>query len=71
VAVAIRLRKEIEGEGWLIAAGILSILFGAFLVIRPAAGALALLWLIGAFAVVFGVIVIALGFRLKSLASAS
>jgi len=71
VAVAIRLRKEIEGEGWLIAAGILSILFGAFLVIRPAAGALALLWLIGAFAVVFGVMVIALGIRLKSLASAS
>jgi uncharacterized membrane protein HdeD (DUF308 family) len=69
VAVAIRLRKEIEGEGWLIAAGLLSIVFGLFLSLRPAAGALALLWLIGSFAIVFGIIVIALGFRLKGLAS--
>jgi uncharacterized membrane protein HdeD (DUF308 family) len=71
VAVAIRLRKEIKGEGWLIAAGILSILFGVFLAVRPAAGALALLWLIGSFAIMFGIIVIALGFRLRGLASAS
>jgi uncharacterized membrane protein HdeD (DUF308 family) len=67
VAVAIRLRKEIEGEGWLIAAGLMSILFGAFLVLRPAAGALALLWVIGSFAIIFGILLIALGFRLKSL----
>ena len=71
VAVAIRLRKEIEGEGWLIAAGIMSIVFGLFLALRPAAGALALLWLIGSFAIVFGVVVIALGFRLRRFASAS
>lgn len=71
VIVAIRLRKEIEGEGWLIAAGILSIVFGLFLSMFPAAGALALLWLIGSFAIVFGIIVIALGFRLRGLAHAS
>jgi len=67
IVVAIRLRKEIEGEGWLIVAGVLSVLFGLFLYARPGAGALALLWLIGTFALVLGVILIALGFRLKSL----
>jgi len=70
VIVAIRLRKEIEGEGWLIAAGILSVLFGLFLSMFPAAGALAVLWMIGSFAIVFGIIVIALGFRLRGLAHA-
>ena len=67
IAVAIRLRKEIEGEGWLIAAGALSVLFGLFLYARPGAGALALLAVIGVFAMVFGVILIALGFKLKGL----
>jgi uncharacterized membrane protein HdeD (DUF308 family) len=71
VIVAIRLRKEIQGEGWLIAAGILSIVFGLFLSMFPAAGALALLWMIGSFAIVFGIIVIALGFRLRGFAHAS
>jgi len=70
VIAAIRLRKEIRGEGWLIAAGILSIVFGLFLAMFPAAGALALLWMIGSFAIVFGIIVIALGFRLRGLAHA-
>jgi uncharacterized membrane protein HdeD (DUF308 family) len=68
VAVAIRLRKEIEGEGWLIAAGLMSILFGVFLFVRPAAGALALLWVIGTFAMIFGIVLIALGFKLKGFA---
>ena len=70
VIAAIRLRREIRGEGWLIAAGILSIVFGLFLAMFPAAGALALLWMIGSFAIVFGIIVIALGFRLRGLAHA-
>lgn len=70
IAVAIRLRKEIEGEFWLILAGALSVLFGLFLYARPGAGALALLWMIAGFAIVFGVISIALGFKLKSRAAA-
>lgn len=65
IAVAIRLRKEIQGEGWLIAAGALSVLFGLFLFARPGAGAVALLTVIGVFAMIFGVILIALGFKLK------
>ena len=65
IVVAIRLRKEIEGEGWLIAGGVLSVLFGLLLYARPGAGALALLWMIGGFALVLGVILIVLGFKLK------
>ena len=67
IFVAISLRKEIQGEGWLIAAGALSVLFGLFLYARPGAGALAVLAVIGVFAVVFGILLIALGFKLKGL----
>jgi uncharacterized membrane protein HdeD (DUF308 family) len=62
---AIRLRKEIEGEWLLIANGVLSILIGLIMFFYPAAGALALVWLIGVYALVFGGILVALAFRLK------
>ena len=67
IFVAVQLRKEIEGEGWLIAGGALSVLFGLFLFARPGAGALALLWMIGAFAILFGIITVVVGFKLKGL----
>ena len=66
VVAAIALRKEMEHEWLLAASGVLSILLGIFLVLSPGAGALALLWAIGAFAIAAGVLMIALGFRLKS-----
>jgi uncharacterized membrane protein HdeD (DUF308 family) len=62
---AIQLRKEIEGEWLLILGGLLSIVFGAILIIQPGAGALALVWMIGWFAILVGCIHIALAFRLK------
>jgi uncharacterized membrane protein HdeD (DUF308 family) len=65
IIVAVRLRKEIEGE-WLMAlGGVLSIAFGALLAVHPVAGALSVVWLIGAYAVFFGALLIALGFRLR------
>jgi uncharacterized membrane protein HdeD (DUF308 family) len=70
IVVAIQLRKEIQGEGWLIAGGVLSVLFGMFLYARPGAGALAVLWTIGTFAVLLGIIAVVLGFKLKRLAAA-
>jgi len=70
IIVGFQLRNELRGEGWLIASGALSVLFGLIVCARPGAGAMAVLWMIGAFAVLFGVINIALGFKLKSFKSA-
>ena len=65
---AIRLRKEIDDEWYLILSGVISVLFGIGVMMAPGAGALALLWVIGIYAVVMGVILVALAFRLKKLA---
>ena len=65
IAGAIRLRKEIDNEWWLIAVGVISILFGVILVVAPGAGALGLLFTIGFFAALHGVMLIMLAFRLR------
>lgn len=67
VAAAIRLRKEIEGEWWLALSGILSIIVAFTLWAFPGAGALSLVWLIGSYAVVFGISLIGLGFKMRGL----
>ena len=66
IAAGIRLRKEIEGEFWLILGGVLSMVFGIFLLLRPGVGALAVVWLIGGYAIVFGIVAILLAFRLRA-----
>ena len=66
IAAAIQLRKEMEGEFWLGLAGVASIVFGGYLLARPGVGALAVAWMIGAYAVMFGVMLIALGFHVKA-----
>ena len=67
IAAAIQLRKFIKGEWLLALAGVASVLFGFALLLNPSAGAIALVWLIGAYAIVFGVLLIGLGLRLHSL----
>jgi uncharacterized membrane protein HdeD (DUF308 family) len=63
---AVRLRREIEGEWALILGGVLSVIFGVVLVVLPGPGILALVWLIGAYAVVSGVLLIVLAFRVRN-----
>jgi uncharacterized membrane protein HdeD (DUF308 family) len=67
---AIRLRQEIEGEWALIVGGILSVIFGVLLAVMPGVGILALVWLIGAYAVISGVLLIILAFRVRNRAEA-
>ena len=62
---AIRLRKQIENEWLLILAGLLSVLFGLAVLVAPGAGAVALVWLIGAYAIAFGILMVALSLRLR------
>jgi uncharacterized membrane protein HdeD (DUF308 family) len=62
---AIRLRREIDNEWTLGLGGLLSVLFGVVLFVAPAVGILALGWLIGAFAIVFGVLMVMAAFKLK------
>ena len=66
IVVAIRLRKEISGEWALILAGIVAVAFGVFLIVRPLAGALAVFFVIGIYALVSGILHVVLGFRLRS-----
>ncbi len=66
IAAAIRLRKHITGEWLLALSGIASILFGVFAVVLPLAGALVIALAVGVYAIIFGVLLIALGFRLRN-----
>lgn len=67
IAAAIWLRREIEGEGWLAFGGVLSIVFGVLMFAFPGVGALAVLYYIGAWAVVTGVTLCLLAFELRRL----
>ena len=65
IAAAIRLRKVIRGELILGLAGVASIVFGILVLVFPGAGAVAVVWAIGIYAIVFGVLLVALGLRLR------
>jgi uncharacterized membrane protein HdeD (DUF308 family) len=65
IVAAIRLRKEIKNEWLLGLSGVLSVFFGIIMFVQPGAGALAVIWVIAAYAIVFGILLIWLGLRLK------
>jgi uncharacterized membrane protein HdeD (DUF308 family) len=67
IFAAIRLRREIEGELWMGLSGLISLLFGLYLAIFPGDGLLSLAWLVGIWAVVFGILNLMLAFRLRGL----
>jgi uncharacterized membrane protein HdeD (DUF308 family) len=65
-ATAIRLRREIRGEWALVAGGIVSVIFGIILAVLPMVGILSLVWLVGVYAIAFGVLLIITAFRVRS-----
>lgn len=68
IAAAIRLRKVIRNEWFLALSGVVALVLGLLLIVQPAEGAIALLVAIATFALVWGVVLIVLGFRLRVLA---
>ena len=67
IVAAIKLRKEINHEWLLIIAGLLSVAFGVLLALAPGPGALVLVWWIGSYAIVFGILVLLLAFKVRRL----
>ena len=67
IMAAIRDRKEIEGEGWMILGGVLAIVFGLILLASPLAFGMLLVRILGAYAIIYGVSLIVLSFRVRSL----
>jgi uncharacterized membrane protein HdeD (DUF308 family) len=65
IVAAIRLRRRITGEARLVLNGVLSIAFGVLTMLMPGAGALSLAWLIGAYAIVFGALLLGVSLRLR------
>jgi uncharacterized membrane protein HdeD (DUF308 family) len=66
IVAAITLRKEIDNEWLLGLSGLVSVILGVLLVFQPAAGSLAVIWMMGAYALIFGILLIALSFRLRT-----
>ena len=66
IIAAIRLRQVITGEWMLIVSGAMSVLFGILVFAFPAAGAVSISWILGIYAATAGLLLIALGIRLRS-----
>lgn len=70
VISAIELRKVIDNELWMALGGVLSVVFGAFLIASPGDGLVSLVWILGFWAIVFGASSLGLAFRLRGISAA-
>jgi uncharacterized membrane protein HdeD (DUF308 family) len=66
IVAGIHLRKLIDNEWMFIVGGALSVIFGVLLLVWPGAGLLSLAWLIGVFAILYGIAMMALSLRVKN-----
>ncbi|MBZ0202950.1 MAG: HdeD family acid-resistance protein [Ignavibacteria bacterium] len=64
---AIKLRKVIDGEFWMIVSGILSIVFAILIFLWPASGIVVMIYLIGIYALLFGIMMVFMGFSIRNL----
>jgi uncharacterized membrane protein HdeD (DUF308 family) len=71
IMAAIQMRRVIIGERALIVSGILSLIFGLLIVVFPGAGALSILWIVAVYAIIFGVMLIVVGFRIRGFSQES
>jgi uncharacterized membrane protein HdeD (DUF308 family) len=67
IVTAVLLRKELPDEWFLIITGAISLIFGLLLFLWPAKSAIAVIWIIGLFALIFGVAMVTTSLRLRSL----
>jgi uncharacterized membrane protein HdeD (DUF308 family) len=65
LAAAMRMRRLIKGEWMMALSGFASLLFGFMVAARPGTGALAVVWILGLYAALFGVLLVGLGLRLR------
>jgi uncharacterized membrane protein HdeD (DUF308 family) len=67
IVTAVRIRTMIPNEWLLILSGVVSIIFGILLIAQPSAGALSIVWLLGGYALLFGIFTLTLAFRLRGM----
>jgi uncharacterized membrane protein HdeD (DUF308 family) len=67
IATALRIRTMIANEWLMILSGIVSIIFGVLLLAQPGAGAIAIVWLLGAYALLFGMLTLMFALRLRGM----
>ena len=68
VVAAIQLRRVLRNEWLLVLAGLASVLFGVIVAVFPGAGIVALIWFVAAWAIVIGVLLVALAIELRGMA---
>ena len=69
IVVAIKLRQQLSNEWVLILSGVLSVVFGVLVIAMPNAGALSIIWLIGIYAILSGIMMLTVAFKLKGVVS--
>jgi len=72
IVQSVNMRRTGTGSwGWMLAAGILGVVFGILLLVWPGTGIVTLLWLAGIYAIIFGVIIVVLAFKVRGAVKAT